>query len=199
MRCFGVILALLIGLVGGNRCAAQEMGGFGFDLAGQPVRELAVPGTKVVVLLFVSTDCPVSNRYVPEIARLEGEFARRNVVFWLVYPNVGETIAVVREHQRSYAAGERGVVLDPQHRLVAMGGATVTPEAAVLVPDGTGARMAWRTVYHGRIDDRYVRIGLERPQAERHDLEMAIGAVLDHKAISPPGGPAVGCGIIGQP
>jgi hypothetical protein len=67
-----------------------------------------------------------------------------------------------------------------------------TPEAAVFVPDGSG----WREVYHGRIDDRYLSFGHERPHATQHDLELAIGAALAHRPVPPPGGDPVGCAIM---
>jgi len=54
-------------------------------------------------------------------------------------------------------------------------------------------------VYHGRIDDRYLEIGRERPTPTQHDLERAILNVLQHRSVQLPGGPAVGCGIVGQP
>jgi thiol-disulfide isomerase/thioredoxin len=160
---------------------------YGYDVNGQPVTHLTAPGTEAVVLLFVASDCPISNRYLPEIQRLESKFAGQHVVFWFVYPNVGETTGAVRQHEAAYGAEEH-VLLDPQH----------TPESAVLVPERGGAE-ALRTVYHGRIDDRYVQIGQERPSATQHDLERAIVDVLQHRSVQQPDGPAVGCGIIGQP
>jgi hypothetical protein len=50
-------------------------------------------------------------------------------------------------------------------------------------------------VYLGRIDDRYVNIGLERPAATRHDLQDALTAVLSGARISEPTTQAVGCYI----
>ena len=170
---------------------------YGYDVNGQPVTHLTAPGTEAVVLLFVASDCPISNRYLPEIQRLESKFAGQHVVFWFVYPNVGETTGAVRQHEAAYGAEEH-VLLDPQHKLVALTHAKVTPESAVLVPERGGAE-ALRTVYHGGIDDRYVQIGQERPSATQHDLERAIVDVLQHRSVQQPDGPAVGCGIIGQP
>jgi hypothetical protein len=66
-------------------------------------------------------------------------------------------------------------------------GVTVTPEAAVYA--------AGRIVYHGRIDDRYVELGLERPAATVHDLDEALGAVLAGRPIARSATPAVGCYI----
>ncbi len=169
---------------------------FATDLAGRRVPLLGKGNERAVVLLFVASDCPISNRYVPEIGRLEGEFAGRGVGFSVVYPNLTETTATIQSHQAAFGFGkEQGsrVLRDPQQELARWTGVKVTPEAAVLVPAADGHL---RVVYAGRIDDRYLSIGNERPRATRHDLEEAIAAVLAGRAVSAPGGPAVGCGIV---
>lgn len=164
---------------------------FGTDLKGQPIRQLAVPGVRVVVLFFASSDCPVSNRYVPKIARLNQEFGTQGVRFWWVYPNAADTAKLVAKHNRDYSVtGES--ILDPNQSLVRLAHATVTPEAAVFLVDGN----ALQEVYHGRIDDRYISLGQERPQPQHHDLEMAIAAALAGKPVPKPGGPPVGCSIV---
>jgi hypothetical protein len=170
---------------------------YGYDLSGQPVTHLAAPNAQAVVLLFVASDCPISNRYIPEIQRIESKFSAQHVVFWFVYPNIGETPEAIRRHEAAYGA-EDHILLDPHHMLVALTHAKVTPESAVLVPEHSDAE-ALRTVYHGRIDDRYLAIGRQRPAATQHDLERAILDVLQHRSVQPPDGPAVGCGIVGQP
>jgi tetratricopeptide (TPR) repeat protein len=68
---------------------------FGTDLHGQPIHHLAGPGVRVVVLIFAASDCPISNRYVPEIARLTNEFSPQGVRFWWVYPNGADTASVI--------------------------------------------------------------------------------------------------------
>jgi hypothetical protein len=83
-------------------------------------------------------------------------------------------------------------LLDARQTLVALAHATVTPESAVFVVEGG----TLREVYHGRIDDRYLDIGQERPQAQHHDLETAITAALAGKPVPQPGGPPVGCSIV---
>lgn len=177
--------------------AQQVPSVYGYDLNGHPITRLAAAGTEAVVLFFVASDCPISNRYIPEIQRIESKFAAQHVVFWFVYPNVGETPEAVRHHEATYGA-EGHILLDPHHTLVALTHAKVTPESAVLVPEHAGAETL-RNVYHGRIDDRYLEIGRERPAATQHDLERAIVDVLQHRSVQPPDGPAVGCGIVGQP
>src|SRR5262249_46465437 len=55
-------------------------------------------GTKATVLLFVSSTCPVSNRYAPDLRRLSDEYAKAGVAFWLIYPDPADTEKDVREH-----------------------------------------------------------------------------------------------------
>lgn len=155
------------------------------------VAPLNASGARAVVLFFVASDCPVSNRYFPEMERLATRFAGQGVVARYVYPNAYETAAGVGAHQAEFNAPQGEARLDPGAALVHATGATTTPEAVLLLHEGT----AWRVAYRGRIDDRYVHIGLERAHAEHHDLENAIGAALAHRPVLPAGGPPVGCAI----
>jgi hypothetical protein len=153
------------------------------------VDPFAVPaGTRAIVFLFTSTDCPISNRYAPEVRRIAATFAAQGVVFRLVYPNPAEGTPAIRQHMAAFAyAGAAQALRDPEHALVKAAGATVTPEAAVFA-DG-------RLVYRGRIDDRYVDLGLERPSATKRDLADALAAVVAGKPVVPPTTQAVGCFI----
>jgi hypothetical protein len=140
---------------------------------------------RVRVLLFVRTDCPLTNRYAPELQRIASEFASKAVQFWLVYPDPAESTAGINTQIAQYKLPGKAV-RDPQHKLVARGHATVSPQAAVFDADG-------RLVYSGRIDDRYVDFGKARPAAETHDLEAAITSVLSGKPVAVAETRAVGC------
>src|ERR1700734_3123538 len=72
-----------------------------FDLAGNPVDPLKSAGGKIVVLVFVRTDCPVSNRYAPTIQKLSASLAGK-VAFWLVYPSKSESSEMIRKHELEY-------------------------------------------------------------------------------------------------
>lgn len=181
------VAAVALSLALPSTCAAEPVG---FDLQGRPVRQLAGAGTRVVVLVFAASDCPVCNRYVPEIARLSGEFTAQGVRLWWVFPNPADSASVVAHHNAEFAIREE-TLLDPRQSLVAWAHVRTTPEAAVFLADD-----GMREVYRGRIDDRYLSIGQERPHAERHDLEDAIRAALAGKPVPQPGGPAVGCTIV---
>ena len=167
------------------------MAALAVDLNGRPVTELAPPGARAVVLFFAASDCPVSNRYIPEIQRLTNQFEPLGVKVWFVYPNPGDNANVVRAHDLEYSI-TANTALDTTQSLTRMAQVTTTPEAAVFVPRNG----ALREVYRGRIDDRYLSLGTERPQATHHDLEEAIRAVLAGKLVPQPGGPPVGCSIV---
>src|SRR6059036_2809341 len=65
------------------------------DLAGQTVDPFRASDAKAIVFVFVSNDCPISNRYAPEVRRLYEKFAPKGVMFWLVHPNTDETAEAI--------------------------------------------------------------------------------------------------------
>lgn len=141
----------------------------------------------LTVLIFVSIDCPVSNRYAPEIRRIYDDFAPSGIRFRLVYPNPADTDEAIIRHLSEYgypSIAER----DRNHRLAKTAGAAMTPEAAVFDTRG-------RLVYLGRIDDRFVELGRERPVATRHDLRNVLTALVAGKPVTPARTQAVGCFI----
>ena len=165
---------------------ARGAAGTAFDLAGKPVDPLKASAGKVVVLVFVRTDCPVSNRYAPTIQKLSAEH-EGNAAFWLVYPDKAETAEVIRKHDDEYGY-KIAALRDPEKVLVKESGAQITPEAAVF--DARG-----RLVYHGRIDNLYADIGRARTIATTHELEDAIEAAVSGKKPAVRTAHAVGCYI----
>ncbi len=158
-----------------------------FDLAGEPFDPFAAADAKVIVFIFVNTDCPISNRYAPEIRRVSERFARSGVRFWLVYADPDTSPEAIRKHLQEYQLPPEAL-RDPQHGLVRFSQAHVTPEAAVFLPDR-------RLVYHGRIDNRYADLGKERPEATQHDLENVLEAIVQGKPVPYGTARAVGCYI----
>jgi hypothetical protein len=138
------------------------------------------------VLVFTTTDCPISNRYAPEIKRLTELYAGR-VQFRLIYPVPSDSEEKIREHVSRFgypAPWQR----DDQQILVKRTGATVTPEVAVLDARGT-------MLYRGRIDDRYVAFGKDRPQPTVRDLERSLDAILAGRPVPVAETKAIGCFI----
>ena len=141
----------------------------GVDLAGKSVDPLRADPGKPVVLVFIRTDCPISNRYAPTIQRISGQYAGK-ASFWLVYPDKSESSAAIERHLHDYRY-QLPALHDPQHALVRLGEAQLTPEVAVFGADGV-------LVYHGRIDNWYVTFGRARPAPTTHELDDAVEAVL---------------------
>jgi hypothetical protein len=158
------------------------------DLDNRPVDPfLAAEQSSAIVFLFTSVDCPVSNRYAPVVQRLYETYAAQGVAFWLVYPNPAETPAAIREHLKAFSYPVHAL-RDPRHELVKLAHASVTPEAALFDRSRTLA-------YHGRLDDRYVSLGIERPAPTTHDLADAIAATVSGRPVRAASAPAVGCYI----
>jgi len=160
------------------------------DLAGQRVDPFGEVAKKAIVFLFVRADCPISNRYAPEVHRLVQKFTPRGVVFKLVYVDPSEPSQEIRKHMREYGY-DMTALRDNEHTLVHMTGAKVTPEATVFVWGESGARL----VYRGRIDDRYVDFGKTRPAPTTHDLEDVLQAVVQGRSLEQQTTHAVGCFI----
>ena len=160
-------------------------------VSSQYAKSLLSTNAKGLVLIFISTDCPVSNRYAPEIQRLSQEFGPKGLEFRLVYPNADETAEVARKHLADFKY-QIPALIDHEHRLVKAAGVHTTPESAVYV-----AGQGW--VYHGRIDDRDVELGKMRPQAHQRDLHEVLEAIAGGQKVSPHATVAVGCTIAPLP
>ena len=157
------------------------------DLDGRQIEPLRAKDAKAIVFIFIRTDCPLSNRYAPEVRRLNDKFAKSDVRFWLVYPDQGESGEIIRNHIKEYEY-RLSALRDPEHKLVKITGAQVTPETAVFLPGG-------RMVYRGRIDDRYVALGKARPAPTTRDLEQVLEAILEGKQVTNKTTAAIGCFI----
>lgn len=142
---------------------------------------------RAIVLLFVTTDCPLSNGYVPEFNRLARAYTNQGIAFYAVQADSTIPIEDVRNHVREFAY-EFAYLLDPQQLLAAFTGATTIPEAAVLSAEG-------RLEYLGRIDNRLEDYGRARVLVTEHDLRDALDAMLAGKPVPHPRTNAVGCAI----
>lgn len=151
------------------------------------VRTIPDPKAKATVLLFMTVDCPINNRYAPEIARIASEFGKRGVAFYRVYVDTTVGPKAIQAHGKEFKFDFPAIV-DADRRFVKPVGASVTPEAAVLDPKG-------KLLYRGRIDDRYVEHGNPKTREYRQDLRIALREILAGKAVTVPQTPSIGCGI----
>jgi thiol-disulfide isomerase/thioredoxin len=176
MRSFRTILLLLSVAFAGESVRSK-------DVAGKAVT-VPVAG-KATVLLFIGTDCPISNRMAPELARIVAAYP--TVKFFFVYADKTVTAKAAKEHQRSFDLPGSGLV-DSKLAVARFAKATVTPEAALFDPKG-------KLIYHGRINDTYVEHNKPSPKAAKNDLREAISAMLAGRAVTTPYVAPVGCRI----
>jgi peroxiredoxin len=129
---------------------------------------------KAFVVVFVGTECPLANLYIPSLIDLHQEYAGKGVEFLAINANAQDTFTQVSAH-----AQERevpfAVLKDFNHKVADAFGAKRTPEAFLL-----DANRVIR--YHGRIDDQY-GIGYRKAKPTRRDLKEAIDDLLAGKPV----------------
>jgi thiol-disulfide isomerase/thioredoxin len=165
------------------------------DIDGRTLKpfELAGPSGAASLIVFVATDCPVSNSYAQEIQRVCQEYGSRGVACSLMYEDV-ETAATrlddeVRKHMREHRYSGIPAAVDRSRVIARRANASMTPQAVVV--DRAG-----EIRYRGRIDNFYAALGKPRQQVTEHDLRDALDAVLSGRAVPKRETEAVGCYIV---
>lgn len=143
--------------------------------------------SKAVVFMFIADDCPISNAYAPELARLYAAYAPRGLAFYAVHSDPDVSAEEVRKHSKDYGY-PFPTLLDRKQQLARYTGVTTTLEIAVLSPSG-------ELLYRGRVDDRTVDFGKIRPHATRQDLRIALDEILADKPVSVRFTKSLGCAI----
>ena len=157
-------------------------------LEGKPLDFVAPKGGATVVL-FYSSECPISNEYSPKIRTIVSALPKQARVVGVCVDydlTDAELARHAKEHDLPFPATR-----DRDGRLAAKFGAKVTPEAVVL--DDAGAIR-----YRGRIDDRYAARGKRKPESTTTDLKDAVLAIMSHREPATPWPPAVGCRLSGN-
>ncbi|HAV62164.1 MAG TPA: hypothetical protein DCY13_07340 [Verrucomicrobiales bacterium] len=178
------LLALALLLGAGPAQAAEPAAGWK-DINGVVQRPLSTADHRATVLIFVWHTCPVANSYAPEIERIFREYREKGVAVYLVHvdPDLKEERA--KRHAADYGY-TLPILIDHQHALVKHTGASMTPEAVVLLPDGS-------RIYNGRIDNRQAALGKRRPKATETDLRDTLDAVLAGRKLEPRSTEVIGC------
>jgi hypothetical protein len=143
---------------------------------------------KWTVLFFLMADCPIANRYAPEIQRICAAYGPKGAECFLVYVDPSTTPAALQQHVKDYNFSCCPAILDSQHKLVRKAGATVSSEVAVFSNTGD-------LKYRGRIDNFNADLGSTRQRATQHDLRDALDALIAGRGIPNPRTQAIGCFI----
>jgi peroxiredoxin len=157
------------------------------DTQGAAHTQAEFAGHKAVVLFFTTTDCPIANGYVPEMNRIHDAYASRGALFYAVQTDLTIPEADVARYARDFHYAYP-LLLDPNQQLVRFTGASVTPQIAILSPDG-------KLLYLGRVDDRVADFGKQRLKPTILDLRDSLDAVLAGKPAPHATTKSVGCAI----
>lgn len=147
----------------------------------------ALNDSRLNVFVFISLDCPIANRYAPEIVRIAKDFAKREVTVFTIYVEQEISVDQIAEHRKKFKL-VCPALTDKGFGLVSQLGATVTPEAVVLDSHS-------RMLYRGRIDDAWAAHGQPRTTNIRADLRIALAEALDGRPVTVRQAPAIGCFI----
>ena len=128
-----------------------------------------------------------TTEFLRELNRIREAYAGRGVLMYAVQADTTVAESEVARYAKDYRY-TFPLVLDPHQVLVQFVGATVTPEAAVLSPEG-------KLLYLGRIDNRVADFGKARPQATERDVRDALDALLAGKPVPHPVTKSIGCAI----
>ncbi len=150
---------------------ATTLDGKALDLLGEESKA-------VVAFVFVAVECPISNRFAPEVNRIYKDFSGDDFQMWSIYTDDFFTTEEIQGHRSDY-----GYLLpsltDFDRNLARYCGATVTPEAVVFVREEAGS---YRMVYRGRVNDQYVDFGRWRPKPTKHDLRDVLESLRNGEA-----------------
>jgi peroxiredoxin len=158
------------------------------DTTGKSWQPADLKGNKATIVLFVGTECPINNSYMPRLVEVQKEYAEKKVQLLAINSNQQDTPARIAAHVKEYGI-TFPVLRDHDFQAADQFGAKRTPEAFVLDEQ-------LKIVYHGRIDDRF-GLGFQRPKAQREDLISALDELLAGKKVSVPFTPVAGC-LIGR-
>ena len=138
--------------------------------------------SKAIVIIFVATECPVSNAYNTRMENLYKEYNAKGVSFLGINSNKAESAERVKEH-----ADENGLtftILKDKNNVVADElDASVTPEVYVVNNN-------FEVLYHGRIDN-----SKNESDVETQDLKTALDEILSGKEVTKNTTKAFGCSI----
>jgi hypothetical protein len=157
------------------------------DTTGKSHSLRSEPGRKGLACVFLTTECPIANGYIPELNR---QFAalcneKAEVALFGVISDPRITQQAAAAHVKKFQF-EFPVLFDASGLLAQALKPTHTPEAFVIDDQS-------RIVYRGRIDDLYADLGKKRTQATQHDLADAIAALRSGQAPKQAYAEPVGC------
>lgn len=145
------------------------------DSTGKQVAMSDFNEARLLAVVFLGVDCPISNAYLPALADLQKRYGEQGLQVVGVHSVLSATAESIAGHVKEFSVSFP-VLVDVSQVVADLIGASRTPEVFLL-----DRRRIVR--YRGRIDDR-VGYKHQREEARRCDLEEAIKELLAGKTVS---------------
>lgn len=139
--------------------------------------------SKAIVVMFIATQCPVSNDYNSRMAKIYEEYKDKNVTFLGINSNKAESVSEIKSHASKNNL-KFPVLKDEKNIIADKFAASFTPEIYILDPS------SFNILYHGRIDDSRDESGITSK-----DLSKALDEILKGVKVSVSKTKAFGCTI----
>jgi peroxiredoxin len=138
--------------------------------------------SKAIVVMFIATQCPISNAYNSRMADLYKDYQDKNIAFVGINSNKQESVEEIKDHAKKNGL-EFTILKDWNNVQADKFEASFTPEIYVLNSN-------LELLYHGRIDNSR-RID----EVKEKDLRRTLDEILSGKEVSVPTTKAFGCTI----
>ena len=138
--------------------------------------------SKAIVLMFIATQCPVSNAYNGRMVELQKDYSSKGVTFVGINANKQEGLEETKNHAKEHGF-DFPVLKDWNNVIADQLGASVTPEVYVLNSN-------LEVLYHGRIDDSQ-----REGKVSSKDLRVNLDKILSGKPVETQETKAFGCAI----
>jgi len=138
--------------------------------------------SKAIVIIFVATECPVSNAYNERMEKIYQDYKDKGISVLGINSNKAESVSDIRAHAIknnltfTILKDEKNIIADKFN-------ASFTPEVYVLNSN-------FDLLYHGRIDDSQ-----REKDVKIRDLRQTLDEILSGKSVSNPKTKAFGCTI----
>jgi len=143
------------------------------------------------LIVFYSSECPICKKTARPLADIIQEYAPQGLNVTLVFPGSFEQKKKVERFCKEHRLSDNiktSVVFDKSHEWVRKYHASITPEFFLISPQGD-------VLYSGALDDRFVKVGVQKPFAEKHYLKDALQAALNGREIPLKRTEPIGCYI----
>lgn len=176
------LVVVLILQLGTSFSAVKYKNFTAFDYNGKKFSLSDFKDSKAIVVMFISTQCPVSNAYNERMTKIYEDYKEKGVAFVGINSNKQEMIEEIKAHSKKNNFGFP-VLKDSNNVIADQFEASFTPEIYVL-------NSKFEQLYHGRIDD-----SRRESEIKVTDLRNTLDEILAGKEVSVSETKAFGCTI----